>query len=71
MAPLNVMARLAAGGALLAACLLVEKYRPLRRPTQPKLPRVLRNLTMGALGSVVLRLGKGGVVKGGGKGVRA
>ncbi|MGQ0645416.1 MAG: sterol desaturase family protein [Elusimicrobiota bacterium] len=48
----------ACGAALLyTAFLLYEHFRPLRRPTQPKMPRLFRNLSMGALGSAVMRLG--------------
>lgn len=34
-----------------------EELRPLRRPTQRKPPRAARNVTIGAIGSVTLRLG--------------
>lgn len=42
---------------LYGVALLLEKVRPLRAPTQPKTSRVLRNLSIGALGSLTLRLG--------------
>lgn len=41
--------------AVFAACLAWEQYRPLRRPTQPKARRVLRNLSIAALDVAVLR----------------
>jgi sterol desaturase/sphingolipid hydroxylase (fatty acid hydroxylase superfamily) len=49
-------AYLPAGVLFYGACLLIEHFRPLRRPTQPKLRRVARNLAMGAIGSGTLRL---------------
>lgn len=43
--------------ALYGLALFLEGQRPLRRPTQPKLRRVVRNLVIGAIGSLTLRLG--------------
>ena len=43
--------------ALYSAVLAVESRWPLRMATQPKFPRLIRNLTLGAIGSLAFRFG--------------
>lgn len=52
LALLTIGAAIVVGLAILA----IERRRPLRRPTQPKLRRVIRNLAMGLMNSAVVAL---------------